>query len=556
MNSTVSHHHSGAEPTVFGAARRYWLMVILVALLTMAAFVGYMQITPPVYQANASVTVPQELSLKDQLADQYLDRQMLLLESQDVAQRALYIANNELGGDVFELSDFSTEHGSLEISPPEGYTPGAYGANTINLTFRWMNSSGAQTGANAVLQAFDEVRADSIKDHAAVAMGAIQQAIDDSRNQDQREELLAQRATMLVNQQIDLAQHPTFQWAVEPQSPANRDETGTAVLGLLIGAILGTAVSYALAARRQIFDDRFTPAALYGAPLIGEIPAFKGWRKGTRGGGATGGLLPVTSAPRSAAAEAFRFTAGSIERIRDAHGSTPSVVFVAPMEGSGKGTVVANVALALAEGGRRVLAVDADPGGDLTALLLPDASVDGFEQVLAGRRALVECIRTSPRNADLMVLPAGRPANGRVTGATYAKAVDSMLAASKQSVDIILIDSPALLAAANAAQLVAVADVAVVVVRSSDQVRDHRAMVERLVLVETEFVGYVNEKADVPSRRARLRRLRTESARPADPGPVQLPHLDDARCESPDEVVHVQSENGKGDLHPLPQAHR
>ncbi|MGE3795545.1 MAG: AAA family ATPase [Dehalococcoidia bacterium] len=515
----------------------------------MATFIGYTITTPLVYRASASLTVPQELSMKDQLEGQYVDRQMLLLESQAVAKRALYVANSELGDDVFELSDFSTEHGSLEFSPPEGYTPGAYGSNIIGVTFRWPNASGAQAGANAVLEAFDEVRTASIREHTNVAIAAIERAIAESPDADQRTELLAQRATTLVNQQIDLAQHPTFQRAVEPQDPINRSNAETAALGLFVGVILGTALAYALASRRRIFDDRFTPSAVYGAPLIGEIPAFTGRKKRAGTDAEAAYLLPVTSDPRSAVAEAFRFAAGSIERIRNAHGPQLSIVFAAPTEGSGKSTVVANVALALAEGDRRVLAIDADAIGDLSALLLPgDPVSDCFEQVLAGRRTLAECTRTSSWNDKVTVLPAGEPAAVRVTGAAYSMAVAKLLADATSSFDVVVIDSPALLAAADAAGLVEAADVAVAVVSSRGPVGPHRAMVERLALVDAEFVGYVDERAAVLSSRARLQResLRTEEpALPPGAVPEQAPSVGD-----------VDAVNGTGNLPSLPQAHR
>ena len=218
-------------------------------------------------------------------------------------------------------------------------------------------------------------------------------------------------------------------------------------------------------------------------------------------------LLPVISDLRSPVAEAFRFTAGSIERIHAGHGPQTSIVFVAPREGSGKSTVVANVALALAEGGRHLLAIDADAGGDLTALLLPDAAgADGFEQALSAGRALADCAMTSPWNRHVTVLAGGRPAPRRVSGLAYFMAVEKLLAESKSVFDIVLIDSPCLLSVADGPELVEAADVAVAVVRPRDLVRDHRAVVERLALVNTEFLGCVVEQASVRSDSRRPQR--------------------------------------------------
>ena len=279
MRVPVSTNQFQGEPTVFGAARRYWFIVAGIALLSAAAFVSYYTWwTPPVYRASARVTVPQELSMKEQLYNQYIDREMVLLRSQEVAERAAQIVNNELGHRVVDVTDFSDVDGSLEFKPPDGSTPGGYGSTIIGVAFRWQDPIVARAGANALLQAFDEVRFASIKADADAATAALDESIKIgeaySGNKDQRGDLMGRRATMLVDQQIDLAQHPTFEWAVEPQSPVGMTGKDATVLGLLIGAILGTVVAYALASLRRRFDNRFTASALYGAPLIGKIPTF------------------------------------------------------------------------------------------------------------------------------------------------------------------------------------------------------------------------------------------------------------------------------------------
>ena len=113
---------------------------------------------------------------------------------------------------------------------------------------------------------------------------------------------------------------------------------------------------------------------------------------------------------------------------------------------------MANVALALAESGTSVLAVDADgTDGDLTALLLPDSpTADGFEQVLAGQRAAADCIQTSPLHEGVAIIGSGQTTPGRATGAAYSKAVERMLADANARFDVVLINSPALLRVADA----------------------------------------------------------------------------------------------------------
>jgi hypothetical protein len=77
--------------------------------------------------------------------------------------------------------------------------------------------------------------------------------------------------------------------------------------------------------------------------------------------------LPIAADPKSPAAEAFRFTAGSVERIGTARGNRLVVAFVSTDTGSDRSSVAANVAVAVANSGATVLAVDADTSdGGLT----------------------------------------------------------------------------------------------------------------------------------------------------------------------------------------------
>jgi Mrp family chromosome partitioning ATPase len=76
--------------------------------------------------------------------------------------------------------------------------------------------------------------------------------------------------------------------------------------------------------------------------------------------------LPIAADPKSPAAEAFRLTAG-VERIGTARGNQLVVAFVSTDTGSDRSSVAANVAVAVANSGATVLAVDADTSdGGLT----------------------------------------------------------------------------------------------------------------------------------------------------------------------------------------------
>jgi Mrp family chromosome partitioning ATPase/capsular polysaccharide biosynthesis protein len=493
------------EPTVFGAVRRYPLMVVVIAALGAAAAVGYTFVEPPLYRAQATVTVPPTTQAQGDARNQYFDSQVLLLRSPEVAERAARIADSALNENVLDPGDFAGAEKSLEITPPEGAQPGSFGSTIVALTFTWRSARVAQVGLNAVLQAFDDARVAAIKGHADALVSGLEQAMHDSRTRGQLMDLVNQRTEVLADLQVDLANHPSFAWAAEPQFPVNGNTKRTGAIGLVVGAMLGTGLAYARAYRRRCLEDRHDPAAIYDAPLLGDIPTPG--PNGMLAAVTSPHPLPMAAAPHSPAAEAFRFTAGSVERIRAAHGDRLAVAFVSAGNHDARSTIVANVALAVAESGTPVLAVDADTAtGALTSLLLPGSpTADGFDQVISGRRPVRDCVESSPLNKDITVLRAGSPAD-RTTGSTYVKAVRRMISEAKESFELVLIDSPSFLQVADAAGLVDDSDAAIVVLGADEPVRDHLTMAERLDQIGSRVAGYIYHRTGRTPRY--VRRLR------------------------------------------------
>jgi len=505
--------HFRLEPTVFGAVRRYPVMVLAVVLLTVALAVGVTLTRAQQYRAQATVTVPQPLSSQGQAGDQYLASQVLLLKSPEVAERAVVIANHSLGRQALAEGDVKGETASLEVIPPDATsTPGTYGANVITVAFTWSDPRGAQAGVNAVLRAFDEVRSEDIRTQGEATVAGIEKTIRDARTRGQLSDLVNQRTETLVNEQMDLARHPTMAWAPEPRVPVSGSVLKFGVLGLLIGMVLGAALAFARASRRRSFDDELQPASLYGAPLLGGLPAPV---PSTPSSGEPGAPAPLamTADRHSADAEAFRFAAGSVQRIRTEQGKRLSLAFVSTAADPARSEVVANLAVAMAETGTRVLAVDADAsGGRLSARLLPDSpNAQGLAQVLAGTLAVHDCVERSPLQARLSVLPSGAATPQMLTGTAYLTAVRQVLGKGKAGYEVVLVDGPPLLQAAVATELADAADAVVVVMGPHEPVRDHLEVLRRLDLVEANVVGYLYRREPGRPRLDHLRHLLSRS---------------------------------------------
>src|ERR1700744_2594967 len=175
---TASSEPSRSEPTVFGAIRRYRAMVIAIVVAAVVAAIAYTQLKGPTYRASASLT--EGLPAQNQDSAQYLDSQVLLLQSQNVAREAAVIANRSLGDGNLAVGNFYGDTSWLTITPPEAAAQGVYGASIVSVQFTAPSARVAQAGANAILQAFDNARNASLRAQANATIAGIDNAIANS----------------------------------------------------------------------------------------------------------------------------------------------------------------------------------------------------------------------------------------------------------------------------------------------------------------------------------------------------------------------------------------
>jgi succinoglycan biosynthesis transport protein ExoP len=137
--------------------------------------------------------------------------------------------------------------------------------------------------------------------------------------------------------------------ALTPAEPIRPRIKLNIALGLLLGIMLGVGLAFL----REFLDRTIRSpeelAASTEAPVVGTIPPFRAGKQ----------PIPVAEQPRTAAAEAFRKLRTNFAFLGIDRDSLCCVV-TSPSAGDGKSTVTANLAIALAQAGRRVAVVDAD----------------------------------------------------------------------------------------------------------------------------------------------------------------------------------------------------
>jgi Mrp family chromosome partitioning ATPase len=263
-------------------------------------------------------------------------------------------------------------------------------------------------------------------------------------------------------------------------------------LGAILGLIAGFGTAYLIANRRRRFTERADPGWILRAPLLAEIPNFHEELVPPP--------LPARHHAQSASAEAFRFAATSldlqIERMAEASGDTarvPRVFLVtSATQGEGKTVTVANVAIAAARQGRRVLAIDADFGNQmLTEILTGSAPNDiGITEVVEAGVSLRSATYSLGPPGTLDLLSRGsRP--GTAPDFFSLPATRALIQRTGDEYDLVLIDGPPMLQVAYASTLARYVDRVVTVVPHRGSVSRIEDLAQRLQLIGTPLAGYV-----------------------------------------------------------------
>jgi len=161
-------------------------------------------------------------------------------------------------------------------------------------------------------------------------------------------------------------------------------------------------------------------------------------------------------APRSPAAEAYRTLRTSILVPAAEHGYKTLIV-VSAIAGEGKSTTAANLAVVLAQADKRVVVISADLRRPrLNAFFGLPANDRGLSEVLEGDRKAWEALR-SGKVDNLWAMSSGKVSD-QPTELLQSETMRELLANQREVVDFIIVDSPPVLAVADALVVAPIAD--------------------------------------------------------------------------------------------------
>ncbi len=451
-----------------GIIRRRFIVVGLAVLVCTLLGVAYGLTRPDVYRSTAEIALPSptEAQTPNQVTAD-VQTELAVIKSDLVAQRAA----EAIGGvdDPRSLLD----HFAVE-APPD--------ARVLVVLYTASTAEAAQAGAQAFADGYIAVREDEkqraiaqrVESYderiAALEQGIAQQdeilaqAEEDAREYETAErnrEDLSTRKSDMEQAQADAEAEPVEGGTIItparlPRQPRAKGLGRTIAAALAAGLALGLAAAFVM----DRLDTRVRGAADLQASLgvrsLGSVPVFpEHHRQGHR-------ALVTTQAPGGAEADAFRRLRTSVLLAAQERGAR-TLAITSSVADEGKSTMAANLAVAMAQGGRRVLLVSADlrrkgvdelfelsPAPGLSDLLLAQATLDEVEHKVG----------------NLTVITRGSPVENPTDLLGSEKMADAVEALA-HGFDLVIFDTPPVLAVADVLVLAPRLDATLLVVSLS-----------------------------------------------------------------------------------------
>ena len=224
-------------------------------------------------------------------------------------------------------------------------------------------------------------------------------------------------------------------------------------LGTVLASLLGLGLAILVDQSELAFRNPTEIFQRLQMPVVGRIP-----RINIRQIEASQGHPSLVAAhkPSATASESFRdvrtglFFRSNVDDIR-------TILFTSPSPGDGKSTTIANIAISIAQAGKKVCLIDADFRRPRMHQYFGQELSPGLLGVLSGEMELDEAIQDCKLQSDLYLLPAGgRPSNPGelVTSEEFRNLIEAL----REKFDYVLIDSPPVLPVSDPATIASIVD--------------------------------------------------------------------------------------------------
>lgn len=309
------------------------------------------------------------------------------------------------------------------------------------------------------------------------------------------DKLTAELQDARMAEAVEMGQVEIVFLAPLPIDPVSRGPGRKLAVGLVLGLIFGCVGAFAretlntsIRRREEVEEALRLPTLAFVPQLLRPPPTMNRLRRLTNGNGVAhlpGGPLPLPGS----GAEAYRmlrsglvYGTGQQELLR--------IAVASAVAGEGRTTTVANLAIACAQYGTRVVLVDSDLREPRLHQIFGLPCTPGLTDVLSRTTPLADAVRPTAFDR-ISLLPAGSSSTD--TGATIDEPeLRALLDELSSFGDVILLDTPPVLEAADATLIGRTADACVLVVRAGDTERTLvRQAQQQLGLVGAHVLGAV-----------------------------------------------------------------
>jgi succinoglycan biosynthesis transport protein ExoP len=359
--------------------------VALTAVAVTAAAIAISMRQEALYQASADVFLDSESVSTDLTGisngdpERTLSTQARLARLPAVAERALRVAGERQRPELLANSSV-TSAGSADILTFSVTAPGQELAARLATSYARAYTEYRRDIDTRALVAARELMEDQLAELRASGVSTtsrLYSTLEQRRGQIRTAETLRGSKALVVRAAGEATQ-------TQPKTTRN------AILGAFLGILLGVALVLlrdALNTRVRGMDE---VEARLGLPLLGRIPDAHGQRRSPA-------QLSILTAPSSVEAEAVRILATNLEFANVDVGAR-TIMVTSASRAEGKSTVSANLAVALARRGKRVVLADLALRRPSVASLFGIDQRPGVTDVARGRVPLEEALTPFPLN--------------------------------------------------------------------------------------------------------------------------------------------------------------